>query len=173
MWKRIIATIAALLVPGGGALVQGHHKRAACLFVAIGGLVLGGLVIGGVGAVDRRTERWWFVLQAPAGVSVWIVDHLVQTQWKGLSRGELRLPVAGERLALQRDPHTLTAHRRVISPAREGDPVTPRGTIGRSGEIGSLYIAAAGLLNLLAIISLWGIDPAASDARAPGPEQPS
>ncbi|MEM1165851.1 MAG: DUF6677 family protein [Planctomycetota bacterium] len=168
MWNSVLATLAALTIPGGGALVRGEPRRALALLVSIGGLLVGGVLIGGVGVIDRRDERWWFMLQAPAGVTVWVVDSLVQTTWKGRSQGVLRLPVDGERVAMEPDPHTLEGERPAIVPHRPGEPLTPRASLGRSTEIGSLYIAAAGLLNLLVLVNLWSPVGSEEPGRAAG-----
>ena len=153
--QRALGAIACLLVPGLGLAVADRAWRALAASLAMLTLILGGLLVAGTSAVDRRADAWWFLLQAPAGAVVWTVDALNQRAFKGLHRGQRRLPAPTERVQRQPDPGVLQGTRLVIVPALPDDPPQrwPRASFGRTKEIGHMAIAAAGLLNAVCMLA--------------------
>lgn len=127
-----VAGLLAVALPGLGHAALGEARRGLLIGAGVLGLFIGGLLIGGVDAVDSREDRLWFLAQVWVGpVAVW-VDYAHQNLLK----------IEDER-GVRRTP----------------DPVGPNGeraayskSIGRINEIGALYCALAGLLNLIAII---------------------
>jgi len=63
-----VAGVLAFLVPGMGHLWLGETKR------GILGWFLGGLLIGGIDVVDRRSDKWWFFLQAGNGPVAFVTE---------------------------------------------------------------------------------------------------
>lgn len=116
----------AWLVPGLGHIAMGDKKRGLILCVTICGLFLGGVLIGGVGVVDYSLNRAWFFGQMFNGPAVML--SVVRSK-------------------------VLMAHpnAKVGSEAYMGTPDDPNAyqpSYGRPNEIGILYTALAGLLNL-------------------------
>lgn len=145
---RPITGISAWIFPGLGHLLLGARWRALAVGGAVWTMAIGGVLVGGIDVIDSKEDRWWFVLQAGVGPAVFSIDALHQRSLKGLSRGELRMPGPGERVV--REPDGAGNTRRVIVRDQRG-PASMR-SLGRANEIGSLYVAAAGLLNVMAII---------------------
>ncbi len=138
----LLAAGLAWLFPGLGHLVLGRTRRGLVLAVAITSLYLAGLLIGGVAVVDRRDHPAWFLSQALIAPS-FVFDRFHQNVRDAAAR-------AGAR---QTD-------------ARADAPVADGGyapAFGRAQEQGTLYTAAAGLLNLLAMLD--------AASRRPGHER--
>jgi hypothetical protein len=103
-------------------------------------LVVSGLLIGGLDCVDRKHERLWFLAQSLCGPIVFATDyanqHLVQTipqDWiQARNRDEL------------------------LRRYDEGDPAIlralPRIGISHVNEMGTLFVALAGLMNAVVIL---------------------
>jgi hypothetical protein len=125
--------VAGWLVPGLGHVWLGQRKRGLILLAGIYGLFMLGLLIGGIDVVDYQEDTLWFAGQACAGPPALIVGYIHQ-QWK--------VKHAGWRYPLPPDPPS-QGHR----PPYEV-------SIGRVNELGTLYCAMAGLLNLLAIVDV-------------------
>ncbi len=69
-----VAGVLAFLVPGMGHLWLGETKRGILIGAGILGLFLGGLLIGGIDVVDRRSDKWWFFLQAGNGPVAFVTE---------------------------------------------------------------------------------------------------
>lgn len=133
------AAVAAWLVPGLGHFLTGHTRRGIILFLCIGGLWAGGMLIGGISVVQSRATdgsvRPWYLGQAIIAPSI-AVEY---------THDRLRAQNAGQ------DP----------SPDDAVIPYEP--AYGRAYELGTLYTALAGLLNLLAIVDIVYREPRRAD----------
>ncbi|MGB0766863.1 MAG: DUF6677 family protein [Phycisphaeraceae bacterium] len=148
VWN-IPAAVAAWLVPGLGHLLAGHTQRGAILMVCIGGLWLAGLLIGGISVIEARGNdgalRPWYLGQAVIAPSI-AVEY---------THDKFRARFEGK------DP----------KPDDASIPFSP--AYGRAAEVGTLYTALAGLLNLLAIIDIAYREPRSTDHKLPlGAGQP-
>ena len=116
-----------------GQIMIGHRRRGIFAMIGILGLFLGGLLIGGVDSVDRRDDPLWFYAQAGAGPIAFAAD------WANL--GLLKSGKVGE---LVESPP---------SNPREAPPlVSTFKTVTVANEIGILYCALAGLMNVVVIL---------------------
>lgn len=137
------AAVAAWLIPGLGHFLAGHTRQGVILFVCIGGLWASGLLVGGINVVQSRSSeglvRPWYLGQAIIAPSI-AVEY-------------------------QHDRY------RALQPGREPDPddqVIPyQPSYGRAYEIGTLYTALAGLLNLLAIVDIVYREPRDAEHKLP------
>ncbi|MFN3166467.1 MAG: DUF6677 family protein [Phycisphaeraceae bacterium] len=137
------AAVAAWLVPGLGHLLTGHTRRGVLLFVCIGGLWAAGLLIGGISVVQSRSSdgmlRPWYLGQA-------IIAPSIAVEYQ---HDRYRTQNAGQ------EPEP-------------GDPAVPyQPAYGRAYEVGTLYTALAGLLNLLAIVDIVYREPRSSEHKLP------
>ena len=130
----LLAAALAWVFPGLGHLLLGRVQRGLVLAVAITTLYLAGLLIGGVSVIDRRDHPAWFLSQALIGPSL-LLDRYHQNLRDAATRQ-------------RRGPGDADAY----APA-----------FGRAQEQGTLYTAAAGLLNLLAMLD--------AASRRPGHER--
>jgi hypothetical protein len=134
--------VAGWALPGLGHILAGQRKRGAILMITILGLFIAGLLIGGIDVIDNREDRWWFYAQALAGPITLVVDGVHQSL----------KPDAAQAVPIDQLPYARS--------------------IGRVNELGMLYCALAGLLNLLAIINVaYRVDPHAptqADDAGPG-----
>jgi len=138
-----VALVAAALFPGAGHMALGERKRGVCVAVGVLGLFLGGLLIGGIDAVDRKEDFWWFAAQAGVGPVAFGVDAIHQS-----------LKVVDEQTGQRRSPY----------PDEHGAYTK---SLGKINEIGALYCALAGLLNVIALLDAgWRPDRNARVVRA-------
>lgn len=137
------AAVVAWLVPGLGHILAGHPARGVILMLAIGGMWGAGLLIGGISVIEARnvdrTLRPWYLGQALIAPSI-AIEY---------THDRFRAPIQG------RDP----------SPTDDAIPFAP--AYGRAAEIGTLYTALAGLLNLLAIIDIAYREPRSTEHALP------
>jgi hypothetical protein len=123
------------LLPGYGLIRLGHRRRGAWAMAAVLGLFASGLVIGGLDSVDRREDGLWFVMQAGTGPIAFAAD------W-----GNTRLIKTGHYGRLVETPPS-----RLID--RGAQPrVSTLKSITYSNEIGTLFSALAGLLNVSLVL---------------------
>lgn len=148
LWN-LPAAVAAWLLPGLGHLMSGEVKRGIILAVAIGSLWVGGLLIGGIGVVQSKADngqvRPWFLGQMLIAPS--LVVEYTHDRYRALYGGSEPDP----------DPDKPTLY----------EP-----SYGRPHEIGTLYTALAGLLNLLAILDVAYRAPR-STAKPAAPPNPT
>ena len=132
--------ISAWLLPGLGHILAGHSKRGLVLSFTILGLFFSGLLIGGIDAVDRRNDTLWFALgQVHIGPLAFVVSEY----------------------HIHLDDHTPNPNTTQPEPP----PYTP--SLARVNEMGTLYCAVAGGLNILAILDLLGrLSTAAASSTA-------
>jgi hypothetical protein len=160
------AAILAFVFPGAGHLYLGSPRRAALIALGILSLFFGGLLIGGIDVVDRTDNPInlfgrqiagpWFIGQAFVGPLTFAVDHLHQTRFKVIDPAT-RLPRTAEP-EIRNSAGDLVRPAEVRGPdgvARIGNPgdrPPASQSIGRMNELGTLFIAIAGMLNLIAIL---------------------
>jgi hypothetical protein len=132
---------AAWLLPGLGHVLIGQPRRGLIIAAGVLGLWLAGLLIGGISVIDhkpmgdgmRQRFSLWFVGQAMLSPSVAV--NIAHQHLKEVSV-----------VRLGGTPQPEHQPRPIFTPA-----------LGRVAEIGTLYTALAGLLNLLAILDAgWG-----------------
>ena len=157
---RPIAGLLALVLPGAGHFILGERKRAALIAVGILGMFFGGLLIGGVDCIDRKEDRIWFLGQALVGPLTFAVDYVHQNHLKGYDMsGRHRTQGPNERGTFENSNGRLV---RRIYPLDEGqvlDPGNPLAlpppyskSLGRMNEIGTLFVALAGMINLIVFL---------------------
>jgi hypothetical protein len=132
--------LAACAFPGLGHFLAGDKPRAAAIAAGVMGLFTTGLLVGGIDAIDRKEDAEWFIAQAFVGPAAIAVDWFHQNRCKVADAGHLRsaLPFEG------RDPIT-------AKPLQGGTPPNQK-SVGKMNEIGTLAVALAGMVNLIAII---------------------
>jgi len=127
-----IAGVLAYLLPGLGHWYLGEARRGVLIAVGVFWLFFGGVLIGGIDSVDRVEDKWWFVGQAGTGPVAFAVDLAHQTQFK-----------------------LVDDNGRPYSPPPGPDSRADK-SIGHANEIGSLFGAIAGMLNIMCVIdALW------------------
>ena len=125
------AAILAWLWPGLGHIHLGQRKRGRLVMFGVLFLFLSGVLIGGIDVVDRKEDRLWFWAQAVCGPIALAVDFTNQTFLK------TRPPDGAER-SDERDS------RAIAQLGHKG--------LGRVNEMGTLFCALAGLMNLVVIL---------------------
>ena len=132
----------AWLWPGGGYFAERRHARG---FRAMGGglfMYLSGLLIGGLDAVDRKHDGIWFYAQAFNGPIAFATDF-ARSRLSSINGREIqdisweRTPSLGERWLAQ-EQEVMDAVR------RQG--------LSHVNEVGTLFIALGGLMNLVLIL---------------------
>ena len=126
---HLLAVALAWVFPGLGHLILGRRDRGLVLAAAITSVYLAGIAIGGIAVIDRRDHPAWFVSQALIAPS-FLIDRHHQAVRDAATRATGRRPDA--------------------TGAADSDLYRP--AFGRAQEQGTLYTAAAGLLNLLAML---------------------
>ena len=142
MPARPEAAVLAWLVPGLGHLYVGHRRRGVLIMVATALLLAGGVLIGGPDVVDRRNDRLWFIAQSGCGPVVFALDALRER----ISPGQ----------SYDFSPRARTDDRqRYADEDPEMRRMLRRASIGHVNEIGTLYIALAGLMNLVVVLDFF------------------
>jgi hypothetical protein len=172
------AAALAILFPGAGQMFLGEFARGLLVCAGVLGLFFGGILIGGVDVVDKEEDFVWFLGQSLVGPVAFGVDWVHQN----------RLKVIDERLApnpANPRERVRQEYRRSALPGEGRDPETgravPGGTppntksLGRMNELGTLFGAIAGMLNLIAILDalFHSRRPGVGAAVAATPPKPS
>lgn len=154
-WQPVAAAI-GWIIPGAGHFICGQRRRGITLAVTIGLLYLAGLVIGGIGSVDRQENTLWYYAQLFAGPVTIAVD-----QW----HQAVKQPA--------KDILDDVSFPEVNQPDYSKLPYVQ--SVGRVNELGTLFCAVAGLLNLLVMVDVLYFRPPvdheqllAADAALPG-----
>lgn len=131
--------VLAFLIPGLGHAARGERWRGIAIFAGVMWLFVWGLLVGGIDVVDHRDNRWWFLGQAGVGAPALAVDLVHQRVFKRLDpvSGKLAKITPAEARARSRDPNARP-------PLAEA--------LAHPEEIGSLFGAIAGMLNLLCVV---------------------
>jgi len=141
--RSIQAGIVAWLVPGGGHLVLGQRGMAAVFFLAISVPYALGLAVGGIkNSVNPWSNKWLFL--AEMGIGSYTPACLL------INRGLRDLPPEMVPHILKKDGlfERLSAEERRELEERVARYVS----FAPESEIAQIYLATAGLLNLLAIL---------------------
>lgn len=133
------AALAALVFPGGGHALLGDLRRGACVAAGVLGLFFGGLFIGGIDVIDSKEDRVWFLGQAFVGPIAFGVDYLHQNHFK------VREPTGRLRSANPNETRGQDAVPVIGTPPN-------RKSIAKVNELGTLFAAIAGMMNLIAVI---------------------
>lgn len=144
--------IAGWVLPGLAHALVGQRTRGIIVGATVLLLFTAGLLVGGIDVVDSRNDRLWFAGQTLAGPIALVADqvHKHFDLQHGAAIGSNQ-PIAPD------------ATRPVGSDHRRYDT-----SIGRMNELGTLYCALAGVLNLLIILDAVGRDdPEEEDAAEP------
>lgn len=155
-----LAAILAILLPGLGQIALGYTARGLIAMLGILGLFALGLLAGGLNCIDSRENRVWFIGQALVGPVAFGLDALHQSRFKAFEASPAgsilnrpaRVPGPDESITLRPDGvRVLTA----LPPG--GRPPIVK-SIGRANEIGTLFGAIAGMLNVIAVIdAAWSV----------------
>jgi len=132
-----LAYLLAWALPGLGHWWLGERRRAVLAGGSVIGLFAAGLLIGGLDSVDQREDGPWFLAQAWNGPIAFLADFGNEQVLKSGRVGEL-----------------------VPSPAPASAPGAPPGQtmvstlkgIGVVNDVGTLYIALGGLMNLVVML---------------------
>jgi hypothetical protein len=123
--------------PGLGHITRGDRRRGVLVMSGVLFLFLSGLLIGGLDSVDRREDSLWFMAQALCGPIAFVADFL-------------REQLIGT--------HASAAGRTAVEPW-----MLHKG-LGRVNEMGTLFSALAGLMNLVAILDVLHVPQRRRDA---------
>jgi hypothetical protein len=150
-----LAAVLAWLWPGLGHMAIGERRRGRRIMLGVLFLFFSGLLIGGVDCVDRKNDRLWYLAQVLCGplaiAADWANQTFVQSKLPTEWTRDLQLRERFE----SHDPEVLEPLRRV--------------GLGRVNEMGTLFIALAGLMNLVVILDALCSRPAAAlPARSGG-----
>ena len=144
------AAALAWLWPGLGHIVLGQRKRGLLIMFGVLFLFLTGLLIGGLDVVDYKRDRLWFLAQVLCGPIAIGANFANQT-------------------IVPRIPDDWSRDGEWLDRYRDGDPEIQRQlrstSLGRVNEIGTLYIALAGLMNLVVILDAMHRAPGESSPR--------
>jgi hypothetical protein len=140
----VVAGVLALVLPGLGHLVRGERARGVRILGGTLGLFFGGLLIGGIDVVDRREDRMWFVAQGAIGPLAFGVDAVHQRWFKAID------PVT--RVRRSPGPHEVIGDDGVIGSAPAGGGPRSRKSVGKVNELGTLFCAVAGMLNVIVFV---------------------
>jgi hypothetical protein len=139
---HIAPALAGWLLPGLGHWLIGQRRRGGVLMLTLLLLWAAGLTVGGISVIDHERQRWWFLGQMLMAPSV-AVDFYHQ-----------RLKPADQPLP------------RPKGETGQAPPYRP--SFGHQAEQGTLYVALAGLLNLVAMLDVVYREP--EEARHQPPE---
>ncbi len=137
-----VAAVLAWVWPGLGHISLGQRKRGLLIMFGVLFLFLGGVLIGGVDVVDRRKDRLWFFAQSlcgPIAFGVDLVNQYVKSPHRFDRDDSKRLSEEEQR---QYDRHL---HRTT--------------SLVHVNEIGTLFAALAGLMNLAVILDVLHNSP--------------
>ena len=173
--RYAITPFAALLAwvwPGLGHITRGQRRRGFLIMFGMLFLFFTGLLVGGLDCVDRKHDRLWFMAQSGCGpltfVADWANQRLVQTLpagWRETpapASSSLRL----QQIEWQRDEEL---RRRYLDGDQTLLTALRRVGFGRVAEMGTLFVALAGLMNLVVILDVLYVAPrSAVDDAATG-----
>ena len=137
-----VVTLAAWLLPGAGHFISGHRARGLTIGISILILFALGLLIGGMRVVDMPS--WVRVRQLQRdghNLPGAFLSAVMEKPWYVGQFLAGPVSIITARTAWAGDPHAV---------GRNNNPYAL--SHARSNEIGTLYTAVAGMLNLLAII---------------------
>lgn len=128
---HLAAGVLGWVFPGLGHLRNGDVRRGRLIMLGVLGLFLSGVLVGGLDCVDRREDGLWFVAQAGAGPIAFLTDALNAGLLKSGKVGTL-LPMTAPNGAMLQ--------------------VSSFKSVGAVNDVGTLFTAMAGLLNVVALL---------------------
>jgi len=140
------AAILGWLLPGLGHMRLGQVRRGRLIMLGVLFLFFTGVLVGGVDVVDRKQDALWFAAQVMCGPVALAADFANQSLTKPL-------PPAHE---LQEAVET--NNQAVL---RKMDAVS----LGHVNEMGTLFCALAGLMNLAAMLDALHFVPRPASSR--------
>lgn len=143
--RRFLAVLLSLLLPGLGYAALGQAWRTLWVMGGVLGLFAAGLLVGGPAVVDRTDEPLWFLPQACAGPAAFAADYVHQNLVKSPGPDGVRR---------WKDPEQ--------NPTLWGRPVVR--SVGKASELGILFTAIAGMMNIVALVGV--VLPAPWEKRA-------
>lgn len=172
-----VAALLAFAFPGMGHVFLGHTRRGVLILAGILGLFLSGLLIGGIDAIDREEDFFWFIGQSLVGPATFGVNYVHQHHFKAFDqstfnsvRSTRELATSHQRRAARPNEVRVIGQKELLddrSSTRQvvsipyfklANPNLPdqfppnlRG-LGRAKELGTLFCAVAGFMNLIALI---------------------
>ncbi|MBC7771658.1 MAG: hypothetical protein H7210_04110 [Pyrinomonadaceae bacterium] len=162
-----IAAILAIIFPGAGHAYLGETRRAILIACGVLGLFFGGVLIGGIDVVDKKEDFVWFVGEALVGPIAFGTDyyhqhHLkvrvqVRNQLRSANPYEIRDPKTAYPIVV-RNPETgapvdfVDPRTNQVRTSTDADRPPNSKSVGRVNELGTLFAAIAGMLNLICII---------------------
>jgi hypothetical protein len=137
--------VLTLLVPGLGHVYLGLRRRGVWIAAGVLGLFALGLLVGGLDVVDSEEDPWWYAGQAAVGPSAWMANYAHQAWFKFPARDSQRprSPRPGE---------VVTSAGVIEYGGSEAPRPGMTKSIGSVNENGSLAVALAGLMNVIAMI---------------------
>jgi hypothetical protein len=120
-------------------------------------LFFSGLLIGGLDCVDRKHDKLWFLAQSFCGPIAFVADFGNQQLVQGVPEEWTAGAPARQRFE-QSDPALLRELSRI--------------GLGRVNEMGTLFIALAGLMNVVVILDALYFMSASADDRREGDAPP-
>lgn len=125
------AAVLAWVWPGLGHISLGHKRRGRLIMFGVLFLFLSGVLIGGLDCVDREQDSLWFLAQSLCGPIAFVTDLLNPSYPK-------HLPSNWEMGYLHGDEQVLGQLARI--------------GLNKPNEMGTLFCALAGLMNLVVIL---------------------
>ncbi len=147
-----VALLLGAALPGLGHIYLGFRARGLWIAAGVLGLFFTGLFAGGLDTVDSQEDRIWFIGQALVGPVAFGADYVHQHNFKGRDprdTSKLRSADPDETLVRAAPGSGLPPGALVIV---KGGPPPITKSVGRANEIGTLFSAIAGMLNLIVLI---------------------
>jgi len=119
------------ILPGLGQIKNGDFLRGKLIMLGVVGMFLMGVLVGGVDCVDRKEDGLWFVAQAGAGPIACMTD-IANDMLLKQGRVGVMMPLALANGAITQ--------------------VNSFKSVGAVNDIGTLFTAMAGLLNIAALL---------------------
>jgi len=134
--RPVAAVVAAWVLPGLGHIILGERARGLVIMVTLASLYFAGLLLGGIDVIDRKEDKLWYAGQVLAG-PVTIALDMQNQKLKTRARAQLE-----DRVFPEAQPPDFARLPYIRS-------------VGRVNELGTLYCALAGMLNLLVIVDIF------------------
>jgi hypothetical protein len=110
---------------------NGEIRRGGLVMLGVLGMFLAGVLVGGVDCVDRNEDFLWFLAQCGAGPVAFATDALNAFLVKSGRVGELL---------------------NTMQPDGSTAPISTFKGVGGVGDVGTLFTAMAGLMNVTAVL---------------------
>ena len=145
-WPWPLVALAGWLLPGLGHVLLGERRRGAIAGATLIALFIAGLLLGGIDVVDRRNDTLWFagqVLIGPIAIAADLTHQALD------DRREAQVSQYAEE-------HRLGYHEALERMMAHGPAPAYTTSVSWINDVGTLYCAIAGVMNLLAILDAVG-----------------